>query len=242
MVNRALERESRIMKTDDTGSDQTEQLLGRLKLIAECVSALFPGICEVVVHDLRQPDSSIVAIHNGHISGREVGGPIVGGPVDDEGLAALLEGIERDSKIVDYETRSIRGRKLKSATAIFTSDGGEPVASLCMNLDLTGFTTIRDMAAMIVQDGREEEAADRKTVDPMVLIQNMIQQVISEMGIPVNLMKKADKLRAVEQMHDRGVFLIKGAVDLVANELGVSPFTVYGYISEIKNGRAQEEG
>lgn len=51
---------------------------GRLELlcqIAKGIAAQFGSHCEVVVHDLtRHADHTIVAIENGHVSGRKVGG------------------------------------------------------------------------------------------------------------------------------------------------------------------------
>ena len=48
--------------------------LESLKQIAAGIAAQFGPSCEVVVHDLsRHPDHSIVAIENGHVSGRKVG-------------------------------------------------------------------------------------------------------------------------------------------------------------------------
>ena len=43
--------------------------------LAKALSAQFGPNCEVVIHDLQSndPDSSIVAIENGHVSGRKVG-------------------------------------------------------------------------------------------------------------------------------------------------------------------------
>ena len=45
-----------------------------LKQIAAGIAAQFGSDCEVVVHDLsRHPDRCIVAIENGHVTGRKVG-------------------------------------------------------------------------------------------------------------------------------------------------------------------------
>jgi len=43
--------------------------------LAKAIAQQFGPNCEVVVHDLESndPESSIVAIENGHVSGRQVG-------------------------------------------------------------------------------------------------------------------------------------------------------------------------
>ena len=43
--------------------------------IGQMIAAQFGEHCEVVLHDLTRPyDSTIVAIWNGHVTGRSVGG------------------------------------------------------------------------------------------------------------------------------------------------------------------------
>lgn len=44
--------------------------------IVEFIGEICGNNYEIVLHDISQPDSSIVAIKNNHISGREVGGPL----------------------------------------------------------------------------------------------------------------------------------------------------------------------
>lgn len=49
-------------------------ILEQVKQIAEGLGQTFAPFCEVVVHDLRDPDQAILAIHN-NLSGRNIGDP-----------------------------------------------------------------------------------------------------------------------------------------------------------------------
>lgn len=51
---------------------------------------------------------------------------------------------------------------------------------------------------------------------------------------PVHLMKKTHKIEVVRELDSRGFFTIREAVDLVAQRLKVSRFTVYNYLKEIE--------
>ena len=42
--------------------------------IVKFIASMMGENCEVLLHDVRNPENSIVAIENGHISGRRVGG------------------------------------------------------------------------------------------------------------------------------------------------------------------------
>jgi predicted transcriptional regulator YheO len=61
-----------------------------------------------------------------------------------------------------------------------------------------------------------------------------INEVVEQYAVPVTLMKKEDKLVVVRQLDERGVFLVRGAVNTVARALGVSRYTIYNYLEEIK--------
>ena len=52
-----------------------EKELERLKQLAKGLAAQFGSSCEVVIHEVseRSAESSILAIENGHVTGRKVG-------------------------------------------------------------------------------------------------------------------------------------------------------------------------
>lgn len=46
---------------------------------------------------------------------------------------------------------------------------------------------------------------------------------------------KESRLKIIRFMLSRGVFQVKGAVEIVAERLGISKATMYGYIDEARN-------
>ena len=101
--------------------------------MAEGIAAQFGSSCEVVVHDLsRHPDHSIVAIVNGHVSGRKVG---------DGASAVVLEQMERnDPQPKDhlcYLTKTPDGKILKSSTVYIRNSKGRVSAILSINYDIS---------------------------------------------------------------------------------------------------------
>lgn len=49
-------------------------------------------------------------------------------------------------------------------------------------------------------------------------------------------MEKEDKIEIIKYLDQRGAFMIKGAVDQVADKLNVSRYTIYNYLKEIDTG------
>ncbi len=89
--------------------------------------------CEVVVHDLSQhPDHTIVAIENGHVSGRKVG---------DGASNVVLERMEHQDREaqdhLSYLTRTPDGKILKSSTIYIRNSRGKVTAILAINFDIS---------------------------------------------------------------------------------------------------------
>ena len=47
-------------------------------------------------------------------------------------------------------------------------------------------------------------------------------------------MHKEDKIEMVRYLQKHGIFLVKDAMDRLAEKLNVSRFTIYNYLAEIK--------
>ncbi|MDT9645354.1 helix-turn-helix domain-containing protein, partial [Pseudomonas sp. JV245A] len=53
-------------------------------------------------------------------------------------------------------------------------------------------------------------------------------------------MSKQHKLDAVRQMQERGVFIVKGGIEKAAAALGVTRYTIYNYLEQIRAQGAEE--
>ena len=105
-----------------------------LLTLAKGIASQFGPNCEVVVHDLatNDPERSIVAIENGHVTGRKVGdGPshVV--------LEALRGNPEQLHDHLSYLTRTKDGKILKSTTIYIRDDDGAPIGIFGINYDIT---------------------------------------------------------------------------------------------------------
>ncbi len=123
-------------------SAERTAVMNALHTVAEILGYVVGPNVEIVLHNPTKLESSIVAIVNGHISGRAVGHPIIAGPQDDKGFTLaekelLIRGKASHSIIEDYSTVTSTGQQLKSTTAVFRDSTGELFAALCLNCDLT---------------------------------------------------------------------------------------------------------
>ena len=74
-------------------------------------------------------------------------------------------------------------------------------------------------------------------ITPKEILEEAIKKGIKEIAKPLSSMNKDDRIKLIRLLDKRGIFLIKGAIDEVAKELGISHYTIYNYLREsrIKN-------
>ena len=212
----------------------TEAQLDFYKRLAHALALQFGSGCEVVVHDLEaaDPSHSIVAIENGHVTGRRLGdGPshVV--------LEALHAGGERLEDRLAYLTKTADGKILKSSTVFIRDDDGRAVGIFAVNYDITILRAMGDTIAEVVGTGpsapREPEPIVRSVAD---LLDDLIEQSVQLVGTPVALMTKEEKVRAIRYLNDTGAFLITKSGPKVCKYFGISKYTLYNYLDEARAG------
>ena len=198
----------------------TETQLDFYKRLAHALALQFGSGCEIVVHDLEttDPSHSIVAIENGHVTGRKLGdGPshVV--------LEALHAGTERLEDRLAYLTKTADGKILKSSTVFIRDDEGRTVGIFAVNYDITILRAMGDTIAEVVGTGpsapREPEPIVRSVAD---LLDDLIEQSVQLVGTPVALMTKEEKVRAIRYLNDTGAFLITKSGPKVCKEARAS--------------------
>lgn len=217
------------MTTGD-GHDN-ELLLAAARTAADLIATTFGSDCEVAVHDLRKPTGSLVHLANGQVTGRKLGAPI-----RDLLLKVIPELTPGSDVVGTYATDLVDGRRLKSSTSILRDSDDNPAVALCINFDVSklreGMGALDTLTR--IDDETAEDFTERTPRDiphASEVMDHLIANVVSHFG-PTERMSKRDRIRAVAFLDEKGAFLIKGAVQLVADAFGVSEPTVYRYLEQ----------
>lgn len=239
----------------DERADDAEKdfLIGMLSQIVQTLGSALPSSVEIVLHDLARVPNSIVGV-SGNVTNRAIGDPAT-----DVLLQAIVSG-HADS-MVGYQTRLPDGRELRSSTLIVRDSSGRQIAAVCVNADVTAWLQMRDLVTRVLQplsaatsmppststapaDTLPAEAADgeRFPKDVDELAAHLLSAAVTDIGVPVKLMKKEHKIAVVAQLRQRGMFLLRDAVEMVAAHLHVTRFTIYNYLNEIERTAGEEIG
>ncbi|SUB31713.1 YheO domain-containing protein [Yersinia pseudotuberculosis] len=197
--------------------------------MVEFIARTYGENCEVILHDLRDLDKSIVAIKNNHITGRQSGGTIT-----DFALKLIHEKSweERDF-IINYKGR-IPGKSenIRASTFFIKDEEGEIIAMLCMNVDLTSLSLAHKIIGnlmFIEEDNKNDEEVLRNT-SITDMLHELITDVLKNYPRAPSLLIMDEKKEIVKKLNEKGVFLLKGAVAEVAMRLETSEQTIYRYL------------
>lgn len=213
-------------------------ILELMRKLSEAVSTIVDNHTEIVIHDLRHPETSIVSIHNGHVSGRQVGESVLAGPSGDQALLDIVrarpDGTGHQILVFDsYESESREGTTLMSSSVVaYDADG--PIAAFCVNSDLAIRERIlKDITGLLLPGSSGALQPEARSQNMEELIVEIIESSLEPKDVPTARMTKAEKLASVDRMQKRGLFLIRGAVERVAKRLGATKFTIYNYLDEL---------
>ena len=200
-----------------------------MKRVAQVLVETFGRNCEVAIHDFASLPYSLVHVE-GEVTRRKRGAPIT-----DLALKALQREGDQVEDICNYKTTTKQGRVLKSSTAFIRDDGGRVIGAFCVNYDVTDFLNsvalIEDFAKTV---GNHEGLHETFASSLNETIESIVDQVVHKAGKQPGTMSKAEKVQMVEVLEMYGVFSLKGAVEYVATVLGVSRYTVYNYLNEVR--------
>ncbi|SHE99200.1 Predicted transcriptional regulator YheO, contains PAS and DNA-binding HTH domains [Desulfofundulus australicus DSM 11792] len=203
--------------------------------IARGIVQTFGRYCEVAVHDLRNPEASLIYLA-GNITRRQKGAPVTN---------IVLESIRKygDScpDLIGYKNVTKDGRILKSSTIFVRDSYGKIIGCLCINYDITDLLVHKGHIEELIafdEKSQTDQGSEIFATDITEVLEAMIEQVINRIGIPPARMQKEDKVRVVRELDLKGVFLIKGAVEKIASVLGVSRYTIYNYLDEDRSNRS----
>ena len=202
--------------------------------MAKAIARQFGPNCEVVVHDLQSndPENSIVAIENGHVSGRKV---------NDGPSHVVLEALQTDTRKLEdhlaYLTKTEDGKLLKSSTIYLRDDEGKAIGIFSINYDITLLMAMENTLQDFTQTEEPSREPENITRNVSTLLEELLEQSVRIVGKPVALMNKEDKVKAIRFLNDSGAFLITKSGPRVCSYFGISKYTLYSYIDEGKGDK-----
>lgn len=195
---------------------------------ADMIAGMFGPSCEVVVHDLTQPETSVVYVANGNVTGRRIGQSF-----DHLVRQVLLSQNFSDDKLVNYFFSTEHGQRIKSSSALIRDPAGTVIGMLCINYDVTALTNLNGLLSSFLADSESVPPQAQEVPDNIqAILMDLIGKIIGARDL--SSLSRKELIEIIGFMDQKGIFLVKGSIDKVAQQLGVSRVTVYSYLDEAR--------
>ncbi|WNO76415.1 MULTISPECIES: helix-turn-helix transcriptional regulator [unclassified Streptomyces] len=203
---------------------EDELLLREGEKIVVALGRMFPGLCEVVLHDLRYPDHAVRAIEN-NLSGRTVGDPAT-----ELGLARIADP-DYPSVLQNYPNRFPDGRPAKSTSIGLKNSRGHYVAAICLNLDVSLFATAaRSLAGLVRTEEPDVSLEETLRARSSGELRAAVEEFSAARGQTPRSLDGASRRELVRSLKERGFLEVKHSVQALTDLLGISRATVYNYL------------
>jgi predicted transcriptional regulator YheO len=215
---------------------QLTQVFALLSAVAEALAAVVPPACEVTVLDLRTPGYNVV---------RRLGPPLGAAPGD---LAALVgdepEAAPHSARhdVAVQVVASPAGRDIVSARVKVRDFTGHVVGALIVTCDYSDLMAARELLQRLtpgaLTDHVESEMGKNGPAEEYV--ERVVRAALLERRKPLHTFDREDRVAVIRMLDRAGVFAMRRAVNVVADELGISRTSIYSYLREARHSSAGE--
>ena len=204
-----------------------EEAFAMLDRLAKGIAEMFGSNCETVINDLSDPLHPVLAIYNGHVSGRSVGST--------QDVTGLEQDLYLEGDVINLLAVTPSGQQTKSST--FSIKGEDYHLGLGINYDFTPLAFANRVLLDLMHTEVDFHSALYKPRDTG--ISELFDEAVLRVGKPIREMNKADRLRVIEHLQETDAFSYRRAVPYVATHLGVSRYTIYKYLDEVSKTKEE---
>lgn len=208
------------------------QIIESYKSVTEGLAQYLGPCYEIVLHSLQDLNQSVLAIFNGHFTGR-----VVGSPVTDLALKMLhdIENSENHSDYICYYTHAKDSQPLKSTTIAIRGTNNHIIGLLCINLYMgSSIATFMDHLVPGSNNTSLNEITENFSEDAESMIESTLKAVQEDVILDTSISSQNKNKEIVQRLYQKGIFQLKNSVSIVASHLGISKNTVYMHIRCMK--------
>lgn len=197
--------------------------------MVDFISNLYGENCEVILHDLRNLEHSIVCIKNSHVTGRGSSSTLTDFALD---VVYNKEKYKNMTHVSNYTSTGKNGNSLRSSSYFIRGSDNELIGMICVNIDTSIYRAFKSFFEQQIGNSDINEPKEKFTDNIFELVVQKIEDIFADHAISPTRMTIEEKKEIVRLMNQKGIFLLKGSVTIVADRLNVSEQTVYRYIKE----------
>ena len=219
-------------------NDMTDLITKDFEAFLDNLAKLLGENTEIVVHDFRGDlGSTIVKIINGHVSGRKIGDapprlffdrfPDFRGDADDLEL---------------YFGDTDSGKTLKSSTTLLRAEDGTVIGAVCINMDISELMSAQKALQNFIGMDSNVSVHHKSFIQNVSdLLEAYLRDVETLIGKTGTEMSRQERTTALKYLDEHGAMQIAKSYVRLCEFFGISKFTLYSQLDEIRNGGGGEK-
>jgi predicted transcriptional regulator YheO len=205
-------------------------------LLMDTLVAQFGTNCQVSLYDMREGPARLIA----------VSGTVMDVPIGSRLAPPILEKLNQanrsNSGRIMFTSTTPDGRRLSSSLTMISdpATGGQIGVlkiDFCIEHLISSIDVLQTFCG-IDEQPRATEAGGEEDIGQIV--ESIIAETFESRNGTRSVSGKEYRLEIVRRLEDRGVFRVKGAVEIVSNSLNVSKYSIYNYIDQVRKARSPQ--
>jgi predicted transcriptional regulator YheO len=182
---------------------------------------MFAPCCEVLLHDLRNPDNSIIAIEC-PISGRRVG------EATTEMGRARIADRNFPEVVQNYPNTFPDGRPAKSTSIGLRNSSGDYVAAICLNLDVSLFTSVQNVLERLTR-ADSDAAPVRENLKSFSNdeLKRAVEAFAADCNLQPRALSPSQRRMLINRLNESGLLQLRNGASQAAELLGITRASVY---------------
>jgi predicted transcriptional regulator YheO len=124
------------------------------------------------------------------------------------------------------------------------------IASLCLNRDISSLRLMKEWLDRTLDLTSPEATTSKPVVEEHFersveeVLNRLVDEAVLLTGKPIDRLQRDDKIEIIRHLESKGAFLVRYSMDMVAELLDMSKFTIYNYLQDkqtrVHNVRPEE--
>ncbi|MCI8648888.1 MAG: transcriptional regulator [Anaerotruncus sp.] len=217
-------------------------ILQMLVPIADGIAKTFGDNCEVAIHDLTHPNHAIFYVANGELMDRKKNDNL-----DSTFMELVRLASHHQDRLINYYHFE-NGHSFKCTKVLIRDENQKAIGCFCINVVIDDYLKSKQTMDRLCHteslDKIKLEDATQSESENIVsdLVKDIIINTYEDYYKSRGALTKADKIDFARYLNLKGIFQVKGAVEMVAELLQVSKYTVYRYVGENHSAQTSNKG
>ncbi|EKF18306.1 YheO-like domain-containing protein [Nitratireductor pacificus pht-3B] len=211
-----------------------DPILRPFAALMETLVAQFGANCQVSLYDMREKRPRLVAVSG------TVMEAVIGSQLPEKLFTRFREASDRPSGRLQFTAATPDGRRLSSSLTILRDADETPLGCMRIDLCIESLMHSIDMLQTFCNFdvAPPSEAGNTHNEDVIGMVDAVIDEALGRNETLRTQDSRTYRMNVIRELEEKNVFLVKGAVDLIAARMNVSKFTIYNYIDRIRNPHA----